>query len=63
MSNVQIRKLLLKIELHGVRHYIIICFSCLTFPYKARYKHDSHFLTICNGKEASDQRARFAKAK
>lgn len=33
----------------------IICFSCLTFPYKARYKHDSHFLTICDGKEASDQ--------
>ncbi|KAG7613130.1 Protein kinase C-like phorbol ester/diacylglycerol-binding domain [Arabidopsis suecica] len=32
-----------------------ICFSCVTFPYKARYKHDSHFLTICDGKEASDQ--------
>ncbi|CAL9243708.1 unnamed protein product [Arabidopsis halleri] len=32
-----------------------ICFSCATFPYKARYKHDSHFLKICDGKEASDQ--------
>ncbi|XP_019087772.1 PREDICTED: uncharacterized protein LOC104755409 isoform X2 [Camelina sativa] len=32
-----------------------ICFRCVTFPYKVRYKHDSHFLTSCNGKEASDQ--------
>ncbi|CAA0410067.1 Zinc finger PHD-type [Arabidopsis suecica] len=32
-----------------------ICFRCATFPYKARYKHDKHFLTICDGKEASDQ--------
>ena len=32
-----------------------ICLRCATFPYKARYKHDSHFLTICDGKEANDQ--------
>ncbi|KAL9814442.1 putative chromatin regulator PHD family [Arabidopsis thaliana] len=35
-------------------HYSI-CFRCATFPYMARYKHDSHFLTISNGKEESDQ--------
>ncbi|KAG7606219.1 DC1 [Arabidopsis thaliana x Arabidopsis arenosa] len=32
-----------------------ICFRCATFPYKARYKHDSHFLTICDGKEESEE--------
>ena len=33
----------------------IICFCCATIPYKVRYKHDSHFLSICVGKEAGDQ--------
>ncbi|CAA0394479.1 unnamed protein product [Arabidopsis thaliana] len=33
----------------------ILCFHCATLPYKVRYKHDSHFLKICNGKEANDQ--------
>ncbi|CAH2069831.1 unnamed protein product [Thlaspi arvense] len=33
----------------------IICFRCATFPCKARYKHDDHFLTLCDGKEASDE--------
>ncbi|ESQ46298.1 hypothetical protein EUTSA_v10000071mg [Eutrema salsugineum] len=33
----------------------IICTKCATLPYKVRYKHDSHFLTICDGKEATDQ--------
>ncbi|XP_010442604.1 PREDICTED: uncharacterized protein LOC104725629 [Camelina sativa] len=32
-----------------------ICFRCATLPYKTKYKHDSHFLTICDGKEARDQ--------
>ncbi|XP_019086713.1 PREDICTED: uncharacterized protein LOC109127038 [Camelina sativa] len=32
-----------------------ICYRCAALPYKVRYKHDSHFLTICDGKEASDQ--------
>ncbi|XP_020873947.1 uncharacterized protein LOC110226465, partial [Arabidopsis lyrata subsp. lyrata] len=32
-----------------------ICFHCATLPYKVRYKHDSHFLIICDGKKASDQ--------
>ncbi|AEE77177.1 CHP-rich zinc finger protein-like [Arabidopsis thaliana] len=33
----------------------IICFRCATFPYKVRYKHDSHFLRIRDGKKASDE--------
>ncbi|CAH2069830.1 unnamed protein product [Thlaspi arvense] len=33
----------------------IICFRCATLPYKVRYKHDDHFLTICDGKEAGDE--------
>ncbi|ESQ43521.1 hypothetical protein EUTSA_v10012914mg [Eutrema salsugineum] len=33
----------------------MICFRCATLPYKVKYKHDSHFLTICDGKEASDE--------
>jgi hypothetical protein len=32
-----------------------LCLRCVTFPYKVRYKHDSHFLTICDVKEASDE--------
>ncbi|ESQ42869.1 hypothetical protein EUTSA_v10012961mg [Eutrema salsugineum] len=33
----------------------IICFSCATLPYKVKYKHDSHFLKSCDGKdEAND---------
>ncbi|CAL9243704.1 unnamed protein product [Arabidopsis halleri] len=32
-----------------------ICFHCASLPDKVRYKHDSHFLMICDGKEASDQ--------
>ncbi|XP_010483048.1 PREDICTED: uncharacterized protein LOC104761629 [Camelina sativa] len=31
-----------------------ICYRCAALPYKVRYKHDNHFLTICDGKEASD---------
>ncbi|XP_010425365.1 PREDICTED: uncharacterized protein LOC104710451 [Camelina sativa] len=33
----------------------VICFRCVTFPYKVRYKHDSHFLRICDGKKATDE--------
>ncbi|CAL9243701.1 unnamed protein product [Arabidopsis halleri] len=32
-----------------------LCFRCVTFPYKVRYKHDSHFLTSCDRREASDE--------
>jgi len=32
-----------------------ICFHCASLPEKVRYKHDSHFLMICDGKEASDK--------
>ncbi|XP_019089397.1 PREDICTED: uncharacterized protein LOC104732659 [Camelina sativa] len=32
----------------------IICFRCATLPFKARYKHDKHFLTFWKVKEASD---------
>ncbi|KFK33450.1 hypothetical protein AALP_AA5G015600 [Arabis alpina] len=32
----------------------IICFLCATLPYMARYKHDKHYLTFCDGDEASD---------
>jgi len=33
----------------------IICFRCATLPYKAKYKHDKHFLTFREGEEGSDQ--------
>lgn len=34
----------------------IVCFNCAILPYKARYKHDNHFLTRCDGKDhANDQ--------
>ncbi|CAA7062664.1 unnamed protein product [Microthlaspi erraticum] len=33
----------------------VICFRCSTFPCKVRYKHDGHFLTICDGEEVRDQ--------
>ena len=32
----------------------IICFKCTTLPYKARYKHDKHYLTFQEGKDAND---------
>ncbi|CAA7056407.1 unnamed protein product [Microthlaspi erraticum] len=34
---------------------IIICLTCATLPYKARYKHDIHFLTFRERKDGSDQ--------
>ncbi|ESQ46188.1 hypothetical protein EUTSA_v10000441mg [Eutrema salsugineum] len=33
----------------------VICFICATLPYRARYKHDKHFITFQKGKEGSDQ--------
>ncbi|EOA26135.1 hypothetical protein CARUB_v10019568mg, partial [Capsella rubella] len=30
----------------------IVCFNCYTLPYKARYKHDQHFLKLVFEKEA-----------
>ncbi|EOA14922.1 hypothetical protein CARUB_v10028263mg [Capsella rubella] len=32
-----------------------ICFRCITVPYWVRYKHDSHWLTLCDEEEPSDQ--------
>ncbi|CAL9243702.1 unnamed protein product [Arabidopsis halleri] len=32
-----------------------ICMCCATLPYKVRYKHDSHLLTICDVQDARDQ--------
>ncbi|CAH2047945.1 unnamed protein product, partial [Thlaspi arvense] len=33
----------------------IICFTCATLPYKARYKHDKYFLTILRGEEICEK--------
>ncbi|CAH8386432.1 unnamed protein product [Eruca vesicaria subsp. sativa] len=32
--------------LNCIKCHFIICFKCATLPYKARYKHDKHFLTF-----------------
>ena len=42
-------------KLNCIECSYIICFGCATLPYKARYKHEKHFLTFLEGKEASDQ--------
>ncbi|EOA33653.1 hypothetical protein CARUB_v10019827mg [Capsella rubella] len=33
----------------------IVCIKCATLPYKARYKHDKHFLTILWGEEVCEK--------
>ncbi|CAH2078701.1 unnamed protein product [Thlaspi arvense] len=33
----------------------IICFTCATLPYKARYKHDKHFLIFRKKKAGNDE--------
>ncbi|XP_010508919.1 PREDICTED: uncharacterized protein LOC104785411 [Camelina sativa] len=37
--------------LNCIKCNFILCFKCATLPYKARYKHDPHFLTISCGEE------------
>ncbi|ESQ46186.1 hypothetical protein EUTSA_v10000668mg [Eutrema salsugineum] len=33
----------------------VICFRCVTLPYRAKYEYDKHFLTFQNGKDGRDQ--------
>ncbi|XP_020884619.1 uncharacterized protein LOC110229230 [Arabidopsis lyrata subsp. lyrata] len=33
----------------------IVCFRCVTLPYKTKYKHDTHFLTISYGEEVREK--------
>ncbi|EOA26746.1 hypothetical protein CARUB_v10022832mg [Capsella rubella] len=33
-------------QLNCIKCDFIVCFKCVTLPYKARYKYDSHFLTL-----------------
>ncbi|ESQ29409.1 hypothetical protein EUTSA_v10023939mg [Eutrema salsugineum] len=42
-------------KLNCIECEYVICFKCATLPYRARYKHDKHFLTFQKGKEGSDQ--------
>ncbi|KFK33159.1 hypothetical protein AALP_AA6G338200 [Arabis alpina] len=41
-------------KLNCIECNFIICFACATLPYKARYKHDKHFLTFHEKEEAND---------
>ena len=41
-------------KLNCIECNYIICFRCATLPYMARYKHDKHFLTFYDEKEAND---------
>ncbi|XP_019099782.1 PREDICTED: uncharacterized protein LOC109132556, partial [Camelina sativa] len=41
--------------LNCIKCNFILCFKCATLPYKARYRHDTHFLTISCSEEVSEK--------
>ncbi|XP_024003647.1 uncharacterized protein LOC18010283 [Eutrema salsugineum] len=41
-------------QINCIKCNFIVCFKCATLPYKARYKHDKHFLTVLFGKEINE---------
>ncbi|EOA36138.1 hypothetical protein CARUB_v10012582mg [Capsella rubella] len=41
--------------LNCIKCDFIVCFKCATLPYKARYKHDTHYLTISCGSEVREE--------
>ncbi|XP_010505711.1 PREDICTED: uncharacterized protein LOC104782472 [Camelina sativa] len=42
-------------QLNCIKCNYVVCFKCATLPYKARYKHDTHFLTVSCGEEVSEK--------
>ncbi|KAG7643740.1 DC1 [Arabidopsis suecica] len=42
-------------QLNCIKCNFIVCFKCVTLPYKIKYKHDTHFLTISFGEEVREQ--------
>ncbi|CAH2078702.1 unnamed protein product [Thlaspi arvense] len=42
-------------KLACIKCHYIICFGCATLPYKARYRHDKHFLTFQKMEERNDK--------
>ncbi|KAL1191982.1 Protein VACUOLELESS GAMETOPHYTES [Cardamine amara subsp. amara] len=42
-------------QLNCIKCDFIVCIKCATLPYRVKYKHDTHFLTILYGKEIHDK--------